>query len=99
MIQQISSLQETVKDVYAAELKYLEDRSDLEKTLLRVPDSDTVLRQLEVLDLDAWDDMERGWRGMIRVSLILFSMLAKNMKVRAIDSPSSRKESSSSRLR
>jgi hypothetical protein len=36
---------------------------------------------MEVLDLDAWDDAERGWRSMIRVSLILFSMLHKNMKV------------------
>jgi hypothetical protein len=81
VIQQVASLQESIREVYATELRYLEERGDLEKTLLKMPDSDTVQRQMEVLDLDAWDDAERGWRSMIRVSLILFSMLHKNMKV------------------
>ena len=80
VIQQVGNLQETVRDVYATELKYLEERADLEKSLLKVPDSDTIARQLELQELDTWDDVERGWRGMIRVSLILFSMLSKNMK-------------------
>ena len=80
VIQQVGSLQETVREVYSTELTYLEQRADLEKALLKVPDSDTIARQLELTDLDTWDDVERGWRGMIRVALILFTMLSKNMK-------------------
>ena len=35
--------------------------------------------QLEIGDADMWDEVERSWRAMIRVCLILYSVLTKNM--------------------
>ena len=79
VIEQLSSLNEAVRGVYALELKYLGDRSDLEQALLKLPQSETLKLSLEVTDNDMWDDVERGWRTLIRVCLIAYSVLAKNM--------------------
>jgi hypothetical protein len=80
VIEQASSLTDTLRSVYALELKYLSDRADMEKALMKFPISVTLKQQLEVNDGDTWDEIERSWRTLIRVCLILHSVLTKNME-------------------
>ena len=79
VIEQIGSLNEAVKGVYDLELKYLSDRTDLESQVLKAPQVRSLQLQLEIGDADMWDEVERSWRAMIRVCLILYSVLTKNM--------------------
>jgi hypothetical protein len=79
VISQVSNLSESIRDIYNADLKYLEERGDLEKRLLKYPTVEGVKRQLLLHDEDAWDELERGWRSMIRLVVILYSVLNKNM--------------------
>ena len=60
--------------------KYYSDRAEIEKALLRAPNRESLKAMLDALDSNSWDDVERGWRTMIRVTLLLYSVLSKNMK-------------------
>jgi hypothetical protein len=79
VIEQVSSLTDTVKACYSAESKYLEDRADLEKAMLKLPESETMRLSLAALDCDTWDEIDRAWRTLVRVTLLLYSILSKNM--------------------
>lgn len=79
VIEQTSSLADSTRGVYSLELKYLSERSEAEKALLKCPDSRSLQLALETNDADTWDEIERAWRTLIRVCLILYSVLAKNM--------------------
>jgi hypothetical protein len=79
VIEQVSSLTDTVRGVYGLEQKYLEERSECEKRRLKYPESKMVELQLQTQDTDTWDDLDRGWRTLIRVCLVLYAVLAKNM--------------------
>lgn len=81
VIEQVSSLTETVRAVYSVESGYLEGRADLEKAMLKNPESKTMMLALEAHDCDTWDEIDRGFRTMIRVSLLLYTVLSRNMKV------------------
>jgi hypothetical protein len=90
VIEQIGSLNEAVKGVYDLEFKYLSDRTDLETQVLKAPQVRSLQLQLEIGDADMWDEVERSWRAMIRVCLILYSVLTKNMtRLKNPDGPKS----------
>jgi hypothetical protein len=61
------------------ERAYLEERSELEIEMVKYPHSASTRQQIVMHDVDAWDDVERGWRTLIRTSLILHATLMKNM--------------------
>jgi hypothetical protein len=61
------------------ERAYLEERAELELEVIAYPHSASTRQQLVVHDIDAWDDVERGWRTLVRTSLILHATLMKNM--------------------
>lgn len=79
VIEQISSLNEAIREVYKLESKYLTERAESEKSVLKYPESSSLALQMEVGDMDTWDEVERSWRALIRVCLILYSVLSKNM--------------------
>jgi hypothetical protein len=60
--------------------EYLEDRADMEVETLKFPHSGSLRRQMLINDLDAWSEVERGWRTLVRCSLIIHTLLAKNMR-------------------
>lgn len=61
------------------ERAYLEERAELELEVIAYPHSASTRQLLVVHDIDAWDDVERGWRTLVRTSLILHATLMKNM--------------------
>jgi len=79
VVEQIGSLNETIKSVYDLELKYLSERAEAEAQVLKMPVLMSLQLQLEVYDSDTWDEVDRSWRALIRVCLILYTVLAKNM--------------------
>jgi hypothetical protein len=79
VIEQVTSLADTVRSVYSAEAKYLEERAELEKSMLKLPESETMKLAIKSHDGDTWDEIDRGWRTLIRVCLLLYSILSKNM--------------------
>jgi hypothetical protein len=81
VLQNVEDTTEALGEVYGMESKYLSDRAELEATYAHRPDCPSVQRTFKVLNSDAWDELERGWRAMIRGSLLLHSTLAKNMKI------------------
>jgi len=70
-----------VRNVYEIESSYLSDRSELELKYIKHSDADSALRALQVADNDAWDTLEKGWRVLIRIVLVVHSTLAKNMRL------------------
>lgn len=80
VIEQLNSLNSGVRGVYNEESKYIGERADYEKALLKCPECATVKLQLEVGDAEEWDAIESAWRTLIRCCLILHSVLSKNMK-------------------
>ena len=80
VMEQVTSLNDAVREVYSIEGKYMEDRSENECTVMKYPDAGSIRLVLEVADRDLWDDIERGWRILIRTSLILYTVLSRNME-------------------
>lgn len=70
-----------VRGVYDMEAAYVSDRAELDVKYLKTTDAESTLQAIEVCDADAWDTLEKGWRTLIRVALLLHSTLAKNMKL------------------
>ena len=62
------------------ERAYLEERAEFELEMIKYPHSASTRQQIVMHDIDAWDDVERGWRTLIRTSLILHATLMKNME-------------------
>lgn len=60
--------------------EFLDDRADLEIDTIKFPHSSSLRRQMLINDLDAWSEVERGWRTLTRCSLIIHTLLAKNMR-------------------
>jgi hypothetical protein len=60
--------------------EFLDDRADLEIDTIKFPHSSSLRRQMLINDLDAWSEVERGWRTLVRCSLIIHTLLAKNMR-------------------
>lgn len=81
VISNIMDMSTVIRQVYSLESKYLSDRIDIEASIARYPDCPSYERQLLVLDSNTWDDVEKGWRSIIRACLLIHSVLAKNMKV------------------
>lgn len=81
VIQEIAGGIAKVRGVYDIEASYVSDRAELDVKYLKNTDAESILQAIEVCDADAWDTLEKGWRAMIRVALLLHSTLAKNMKL------------------
>jgi hypothetical protein len=77
--EQVSNLTEAVSGVYEMEMKYLNERAELETTLLAMPEVKSIALAMEIHDSDMWDQVERAWKTMMRVCLIAYSVLSKNM--------------------
>lgn len=79
VIEQVTSLTDTVKAVYSAESQYIEQRSEIEKAMLKLPESETMKLSMAAGDSNAWDEVDRAWRTLVRITLLLYSILSKNM--------------------
>lgn len=77
--EQIASLAAAVNDVYELELKYLGERAELETTLLALPEVKSIALSMEIHDAETWDTVERSWKVMVRVCLIAYSVVTKNL--------------------
>ena len=80
VIANISEMTGVTRQLYGLENKYLSDRQDIEAKVLRYPNCTSFATALEVLDSTYWDEVEKGWRSLIRACLLLHSVLTKNMK-------------------
>lgn len=81
VISNVADMTGVLRQVYGLEGKYLSDRVSIEAKGARYPDCPSYDRALLVLDSNMWDDVEKGWRSMIRACLLIHSVLAKNMTV------------------
>jgi len=79
VLEQTEELASVLRNVYSLELKYLADRSELETTLLKYPKALSLPRAISVIDCNAWDDIERSWRTMIRICILVYALFQKNM--------------------
>lgn len=70
-----------VRGVYDMEAAYVSDRAELDVKYLKTTDAESTLQAIEVCDSDAWDTLEKAWRTMMRVALLVHSTLAKNMRL------------------
>lgn len=70
-----------VRGVYDMESGYVSDRAELDVKYLKTTDAESTLQAIEVCDSDAWDTLEKGWRTLMRVALLIHATLAKNMKL------------------
>lgn len=80
VMEQVTSLSDSLRSVYELELKYVDDRSEMEVSASKYSDSPSHLARIVCHDSEAWDDIERGWRTLARASILLHTVLAKNMK-------------------
>jgi hypothetical protein len=76
-VQQMAGI---IRQVYALESKYLDNHVDIVTKGLKYGGCASFDHALGVLHTNTWDDVERGWRSLIRACLLLQSVLAKNMK-------------------
>lgn len=76
----IPGMLEGTKSVYDMETKYLEAKYELELKSIRHPACESVAKGFQVLESTTWDEIEKGWRMMIRSCLLLHSLISKNMK-------------------
>lgn len=60
--------------------EYLDERADAEIEVLTFPHSPSLRRQLIINDLEAWSEVERGWQTLLRCSLIVHTLISKNMR-------------------
>jgi hypothetical protein len=81
IISNISDMTGVIKQVFSQEAKYLSDRLEVEAKVARYPDCPSFERSMVVLDSNTWDEVEKGWRSIIRACLLIHSLLAKNMKI------------------
>ena len=81
VLENVESITEMLSEVYGLEASYLSDRAEAELSALRHPESESTVARVVIIDNNMWDAVERGYRVMIRSSLLLHSTLAKNMKV------------------
>uniref|UniRef100_A0A7S1MS54 Proteasome activator PA28 C-terminal domain-containing protein n=1 Tax=Neobodo designis TaxID=312471 RepID=A0A7S1MS54_NEODS len=81
VISNVSDLTGVIKAVYGLEGKYLGDRVEIEAKLARHPECPSYDRAMAVNDSNAWDEVEKAWRSIIRACLLVHSLLAKNMKI------------------
>jgi hypothetical protein len=80
VISELEEMMNTAKVIYMLEMKYLGDRADLELRIAKYTATDNARRALEVYDANSWDDVEKGYRSLMRATLIAHSTLSKNMK-------------------
>ena len=78
VLEQVQSLVETVRSIVGLPKKYLSDRGDVEKELLKLPESRAIQMQLELVDAEMWEELEKSWKALIRVTLIAHSVITKN---------------------
>lgn len=81
VIQELAGSIVKVRGVYDMEASYVSDRAELDVKYLKTTDAESTLQAIEVCDGDAWDTLEKGWRVMMRVALLVHSTLAKNMRL------------------
>ncbi|CUG83935.1 proteasome activator PA28 beta subunit family protein, putative [Bodo saltans] len=81
VIQELAGSIVKVRGVYDLEASYVSDRAELDVKYLKTTDAESTLQAIEVCDADTWDTLEKGWRAMMRVSLMVHSTLAKNMRL------------------
>ena len=80
VVEQVSSLSQTLSSVRSMEQKYYMERAQLEKAVLKVPESRMLQMELLVSEEGWWIEAERAWRVLIRCSLLAYTMLARNME-------------------
>ena len=81
VLEQIQQLSEATRTIVSMPKKYFVERAECEKALLKLPESKALQAQLELVDEEAWDDLERSWRALIRVTLITQSVVTKNAEI------------------
>lgn len=81
VISEIAGAIAKTRNVYDLEASYVSDRAELDVKYLKTTDAESTLQAIEVCDSDAWDTLEKGWRTLMRVALLVHSTLAKNMRL------------------
>ena len=81
IIGNVGDMASVIKTVYGLEAKYLTDRIEMETKAARYTECPSYQQALTVLDSNTWDEVEKGWRSIIRACLLIHSLLAKNMKL------------------
>lgn len=81
VIAEVSGCISRTRSVYEIEASYVSDRSEIELKYIKAPDADSSVQALKVLDTDTWDTLEKGWRVLMRVVLMVHTTLARNMRI------------------
>jgi hypothetical protein len=81
VISEVSGCISRVRNVYDIEASYVSDRSESELKYLKAMDADSAIQAIKVIDTDTWDTLEKGWRVLMRVVLMVHTTLARNMRI------------------
>eukprot|EP01065_Artemidia_motanka_P019036 TRINITY_DN2248_c0_g1_i1.p1 TRINITY_DN2248_c0_g1~~TRINITY_DN2248_c0_g1_i1.p1 ORF type:complete len:283 (+),score=73.46 TRINITY_DN2248_c0_g1_i1:72-851(+) len=80
VLSEISGLLKVSNSSYEAELGYLQSRAESESQYYKHFLAPSWRHVIEAHDLNEWDDLERSWRDMVRVTINAYSVLSKNME-------------------
>lgn len=80
VISVISSIMSSLQDLYDMEKEFITKRGQLEVQYVPNFECSTIKDLILALDANKWDDIEVGWRTMMRAVIIVHSRLASNMK-------------------
>eukprot|EP00758_Cryptobia_borreli_P020279 Tbor_TRINITY_DN9928_c0_g1::TRINITY_DN9928_c0_g1_i1::g.17615::m.17615 len=81
VIGEISSISSAItQNVSYFGQQFISERGKLEVEYLLNPGSETIKSLIASHDATKWDDVEAGWRLLMRAVIIIHSRLAKNMK-------------------
>lgn len=88
---QIQEMQEQIGQIYDMLGGYLEGRVEMELAVSNYPHVTSYAQALLCADDDAWIEVERSWRELIRATLFIYYMVANNLEsLSTIASPSGR---------
>lgn len=93
VLEQITSFVESIRSIVGFPKKYLSERAEIEEELLKLPESKALQMKLELNDAETWDEMEKSWRVLVRVSLISRSVITKNLTM--LQATSAKKDAAS----
>eukprot|EP00756_Hemistasia_phaeocysticola_P006516 Hpha_TRINITY_DN13868_c0_g1::TRINITY_DN13868_c0_g1_i1::g.69794::m.69794 len=80
VLSEITGLLKVLNSSYESELGYLSGRAEHESQYYKHFKAPSWQQVIEAHDMGEWDDLERAWRDMVRVTINAYSVLSKNME-------------------
>lgn len=80
IVQQVQEIQTQIGGIYEQLGTYLETRVEAEVEVLNYPHVTSYAQYLLSADDDAWFEVERSWRELVRATLFVYYLVANNLE-------------------